>query len=190
VRGEVLGFVDDKKDIGEAAAPDVGQGGNHQAVVFLKFLDPLVFRTAGIKYMFDDPQVIIKGLHIGVDFLHGIARQETQIAVAQGHDRACQEDLLKLAVLLEGGRQGQQGFPGTRLPRQGNQLDLRISKHINAEGLLRIPGLDPIDAFLFQPPHQFVGSIIPGQHTRITSLQDKTLVGLRLVTPVHRQHAE
>lgn len=72
--------------------------------------------------MFDDSQVIIQRLHVRVDLFHGVSGEKSQVTVAQSDDGACKQNLFKLFVLLQGRRQGKQGFPVPALPVSATSL--------------------------------------------------------------------
>ncbi len=80
---EVLSFVHNKDDIRQGATPNVGQWRHQYFLVGHHLINLLEVAIALAKLVLDELQVVPKGLHVGIDFLLGIAGQKSDVAVAQ-----------------------------------------------------------------------------------------------------------
>ena len=64
-----------------------------QLFLFQEFVDTLVL-LVGIRILvLDDPQVVIQGLHVGIEFGLDISGQVPDVLVGQRHHRTCHEYL-------------------------------------------------------------------------------------------------
>ena len=144
--GQVLGFIDDEKDLHDASAANIGQGGDHDLLLIQKFLHaPAVsVATLAVLVALDHRQVVIQRLHVRVQFGLNIARQKTDILVAQGHRWPGDENLAVITAFFQGGRQGQQGFTGTGLAGDGDQGHLLVGQGIHGKALFGIARADAV----------------------------------------------
>ena len=120
---QVLGFVHDKKDVGQGSATNISEGLDDQFFLVDQLGDFLKLLVCFLKLVLDKLQVVPKRLHIGVELGLDVARQVADVLVGQGHDRPCQENLLVFPTLLECSRQGEEGFAGTGYTLDRHQLD-------------------------------------------------------------------
>lgn len=145
VRGEVLGFVDDEEDVGEAATANVSEGGYEDFFVFDHFVDGFGFFVFFVPLVFDEFEVVPEGLHVGVDFGFHVAGEVSDVFVGEGYDGACEVDLLVIASLFEGGCQGEEGLAGAGYAGDGDQGDGGVEQGVKGEGLFGVAGFDAVD---------------------------------------------
>jgi hypothetical protein len=125
-----LRFIDDEKNVLQAATADVGQRGDLQLAVFQHILDFFVARLILIETVADHTQVIEKRLHIGIQLGLDIARQIAQILIGKRNHRTRQIDLAVALLHLQSGCQCQQGLAGPCLAAHGDQIDLQIHQSV------------------------------------------------------------
>ena len=142
---EVLGLVHHQVLLGDAAAPDVGEGLHAEVAGFLQLAAGHGAAAPGFGVGGDDElEVVVDGLHVGAQLLADVARQVAQVP-AHGHDGAAHEDLvvgLVIHHLLKAGGNGHQGLAGARLAQEGDHLDRGIQQQLHGELLLPVAGLD------------------------------------------------
>ena len=144
MRGEVLRLIDDEEGLAEAAAADIGQRRDHEFLVLQQALDLKGFLGRRAELRLDDVEVVHQGLQVRTHLGLLVTWKESDVLVAQDYGRARQDDLVEVALLLEGGGQGEQGFTRTGTAGEGNELDLRIQAGVERELLLVIARSDAV----------------------------------------------
>lgn len=177
VRGKVLGFINDEKDVREAAAADIGQRRDEELFGFSQFFDVLVFLARGLEFSFDDGEVVEEGLHVGPNLLAHVAGQEADVAVGQGDDGAGKEYLLELGFLREGCSEGEEGLAGAGLARKRDELDTLAGKGVEGECLFGVSRFDAVTALFFHAVDELVRLVVVGEGARGLAFKDKVLVG-------------
>ena len=104
----------DEENFYDASATDIGQRCDDNLLLIQQFLDstPLSIAAFSVLAALDDRQVVVKGLHVRVQFGLDIPGQITDVLVAQRNRRPGDENLSVVAPLLQGGSQGEKGFAG------------------------------------------------------------------------------
>ena len=89
-------------------------------------------------------KVVDDRLHPGAHLFLEASRQEANLFAERNHRPGHQQPLIELLIrhLVQAGRQGQQGFAGTGLPHQGQQLHRGVQQQIQGKGLLTVSGSD------------------------------------------------
>ena len=177
--GEVLSLVDDEKHSLQAAAADVGQRRDHELLRFPHVVDPLGRLGLLAALVADDGEVVVEGLHVGVEFVGDVPGEESEVAVGEGHDRPGEHDLPVTLPALERRRQGEERLAGAG--GAGDRHELHGVVHQGAEGerLLGVPRGDPV-ARLLLDPHERVGiATVAGDRRLAAVAEDEVLVRKR-----------
>lgn len=178
VGGEVLGFVDDEVDAVEAAAADVGEGGDDEFFVFEHFADlfGLVVFVAAVLVL-DDGEVVVHGLHVGVEFGFDFAGEVADVFVAEGDDGACEVDLAVGAAVFEAGGEGEEGFAGAGFAGDADEGDVVVEEGGEGEGLFGVAGGDAEDG-AFVDAFEGVGEGVEGDEGGFAGVfEDEVFVG-------------
>ena len=178
---EVLGLVDDENHVGQRAAADVGQRGNLNLALRLHVLDGPCLALVGAKLVLDEVQVVEQRLHVGVDLLLRIAWQKAQIFVAQRHNGAGEDDLVVAVLLFEGACKCEKGFPRSRHPANGHEVDVGVLNGMQGKGLLGIARLDAVRVRLVDPFDVALLLVEEAHGTGRAVLQDVEVVVLAVV---------
>ena len=81
MRGEILRFVNDEKDIPEASSPDVGQRGNQDFLVLEHSLNSCCLSASRLEIVPDDIQVVHQRLDKRPHLAFLVPRQETDVLI-------------------------------------------------------------------------------------------------------------
>ncbi len=176
VRGEVLRLVDDEVDVDQAASPDVRERRNHQLLLVEHLADALVARVGHPPLVLDDAQVVVERLHVGIELRLDVAGQVPDVLVGQRHHRAGHVDLAILLLVLECRGESEQGLAGARLPRDADELDLRVRQRIQGEGLLGVARGDAVGGQFVHPAQHGLFAVVGGERRLLAVAQDQVLV--------------
>lgn len=143
MRCQVLGFVNDKVSVDEAAAADIGQRGDHEFFLIEQFLEFFGPAFGGVdESVLDHAQVVIQRLHVRADFFIHTAREVSEVFIGKGHDRARQEDLFVIVALFQGGGEREECFAGAGLAGYGDQAQVIVHQGVEGKNLFDIARLD------------------------------------------------
>lgn len=120
---QVLGLIDDLIHFPEAAASNINQGFNGQIFPVEHLLQTLKHLTLFGKLIANDAQIVIKRLHIRLDFRLDISRQVLDILIGKRDHRTGEQNLAKLLPALQGRSQGKQCLAGARLAGNRDEFD-------------------------------------------------------------------
>ena len=181
MRRQVLGLVNNENHVGQRTATDVRQWRDLNLALGLHVLDGPRLALVGAKLVLDEVQVVEQGLHVGVDLFLSVARQKTQVLVAQRHDGTGKDDLVVAVLLFQGARKCKKRFSGSRHPANGHEVDVGVLNGVEGKGLLGIARLDAIRVGLVDPFNVALLLVEESHGTGRAILQDVKVVVLTIV---------
>ena len=177
--GEILGLVDDEKHSLQAAATDIGQRRDHELLRFPHVVDPLGRLRLLAALVADDGEVVVEGLHVGIEFVGDVPGEESEVAVGEGHHRPGEHDLPVTLPALERCRQREERLAGAGGAGDRHELHGVVHQGAERERLLGIPWGDPV-ARLLLDPHEGVGiATVAGDRRLAAVAEDEVLVRQR-----------
>ena len=146
MRSQVLRLIDDEEALAQAPAADVSQRRDHQFLAVDHPLDLERLLASGTELRLDYVQIVHQRLQVRAHLALLVARQETDVLVAQDHGRPGQDDLVVVPLLLQRGCQRNQGLARAGAAGQRHQGNAGIQTGIHGKLLLMVTRPDAIGA--------------------------------------------
>ena len=102
MRSQVLGLINDKERLAEAAPPDIGQRSDQQLLVLQESLDMLVLPAARTVQCLDDIEIVHQRLEERAHLVLLVARQKTDVLITENHGRTRKDYLVEFLLTFQG----------------------------------------------------------------------------------------
>ena len=176
---EILRLVDDEEHPLQGAAADVGQRRDHQLLRLTHLQDFVGGLRVFAALVADHREVVVERLHVGVELVADVTRQEAEVAVGQRHHRTGQHDLPVALPAFEGGGQREECLAGAGGAGEGDELDVVVHQGLQGERLLGIPRADAIASLLLDADERRIGAAVGRQRRLAAVAEHEVLVGPR-----------